>query len=59
LHDPVEYVVVDRWFRFWVFAFYRYYEPRTADEVQRKLEMYEPVWERNGWTILHRRQAGM
>lgn len=55
LHDPAEYVVVDRWYRFdWAFV-YRNYEPQTAVEVQRKLEMYEPVWERGGWTILHRR----
>jgi hypothetical protein len=55
LHDPAEYIVVDRWYRFdWGFV-YRNYEPQTAVEVQRKLEMYEPVWERGGWTILHRR----
>ena len=59
LHEPAEYVVLDRWYRFWVLTFYRYHEPQTAVEVQRKLEMYEPVWERGGWTILHRRQAGM
>jgi len=59
LHDSAEYVVVDRWYRFdWGFV-YRNYEPQTAVEVQRKLEMYEPVWERGGWTILHRRRAGI
>ena len=55
LHEPAEYVVLDRWYRFWVLSFYGYYEPQTTVEVQRKLEMYEPVWERGGWTILHRR----
>lgn len=58
LHEPAEYVVADRWYRFdWSYV-YRTYEPQTAVEVQRKLEMYGPVWERGGWTILHRRRAG-
>jgi len=58
LHEPAEYVVVDRWYRFdWGFV-YRNYELQTAVEVQRKLEMYEQVFDRGGWTILHRRQPG-
>jgi len=58
LHDSAEYVVVDRWYLLRLGFVYRNYEPQTAVEVQRKLEMYEPVWERGGWTILHRRRAG-
>ena len=59
LHDSAEYVVVDRWYRFdWGFV-YRNYEPQTAVEVQRKLEMYEVVSDLGGWTILHRRRAGI
>jgi len=59
LHEPADYVVVDRWYRFdWDFI-YRTYEPRTEADVQRMLEMYEKVWERGGWTILHRREAAV
>jgi 4-amino-4-deoxy-L-arabinose transferase-like glycosyltransferase len=55
LHEPVEYIVADRWYRFdWGFV-YRTYEPQTEVEVLRKLEMYEKVFDRGGWTIFRRR----
>jgi hypothetical protein len=55
LYEPAEYVAVDRWYRLdWGFV-YRNYEPQTAVEVKRKLEVYKPVFDRGGWTILRRR----
>jgi 4-amino-4-deoxy-L-arabinose transferase-like glycosyltransferase len=55
LHEPAEFIVVDRWYRFdWEFV-YRTYEPQTEVDVQRKLEMYEQVFDRSGWTIFRRR----
>ena len=54
LHDPADYIVVDRWYLFdWRFC-HPTYEPATAVEVARKLTDYRTVFETNGWSILQR-----
>jgi len=56
LHDPAEYIVVDRWTLYdWGFV-YRTFEPQTAAAVQKKLACYDDVFDRDGWRILHRRK---
>jgi hypothetical protein len=55
LHNPAEYIVVDRWYRFDWEIIYRNYEPQTAAEVKRKMELYDPVFDHDGWMVFHRR----
>lgn len=55
LHDLTPYIVVDQWYRYdWKFI-YGIDEKQTAADVERKLQLYTPVFDHDGWTVLQRR----